>query len=560
MYNLLKKIIYTCVLTGMFAYSSSTLAENFVVIDHKFSMSDPAFGDINGGGGGQVIGTPPWGTIVENVYQGTNSTNDIVDFTFFGVPVHVYTAITNQGTPGLLGSPAGSIPGGPAPTIDRVGLTADMSSWFAEWSGTEFSQGNNSNWTACIPHPNYHFLDATAYVTDNLDGTYTIDWNSCITGGSFNSQVGFWQITVDCTTCAPVNMDPPLVLTASQGGGNTQIAVVATGGDVTITSPIGAAPANHTFVWTSKAGVVDTDGDLINGEFVFDSTATAVGSYEFTVSYTDDTNFPTSVDKGNGSIAMRVVATNTLDILDDDSDGIINEYDDAALAVTQLQAENSNSATYVIVSDKGDLKLGHTAFCADTAARMSLSGMAAFAGSNCTAITNSSDDDSLIRVGVGGYHDFELHGLTMGDVAQIVIPLNEAIPASAVYRKFNNNRDVWGTFITGNGDLLASASATSAGVCPVPGSASYTDGLTEGDTCMQLTITDGGTNDADGSANGQIIDPGALAEVKSGTNAQLSGCSISGNPQNLSEHSEWLLLAIFIAWLGFVGYRRKQAE
>ena len=553
MYNLLKKILYTFTLASLYAFSSTTLANTYSVQDFKFSMMDPAFGDIGGPTGANIVGSAPWGTIVDGVYQGTNSTNDIVNFTFFGATVSVYTAATNQGSVNTAG---GTITGGPAPTFDLVNMTADMSSWFAHWSGTEFLQGNTASdqWDACAANPNVDQLNEIARITDNLDNTYTVDWNSCITTAPFVSQIGFWQLTLECTVgCIPVIAGDADTLSATVAAATTRTVVI--GETVDIASSFDGL-ANYEFVWETD----ELTGSATAGTYSF--TAGTEGLYVFTSTYTDKS---TGVDgpwvKGSGSIVIRVVASATVDILDDDNNGIINEYDDSGLAATQLQAELSNAATYVLVSDKGELKLGSAAFCAGTAARLSQADMANYAGINCTAVTNAEDDDSFISVGTGGYHDFEVHGLVMGETASIVIPLNAGIPAHAVYRKYNGNSGIWGTFIQGDGDALASASATSEGICPVPGDAAYTSGLTAGNNCLQLSITDGGLNDADGAANGQIIDPGTLAEINSGTEAQLAGgCSISGNPQNLNEHAEWLLLAAFIAWFGILSYRRKQAE
>ena len=39
------------------------------------------------------------------------------------------------------------------------------------------------------------------------------------------------------------------------------------------------------------------------------------------------------------------------------------------------------------------------------------------------------------------------------------------------------------------------------GVCPPSGSNLYSSGLTVGHLCLQLTIQDGGANDADGARN-----------------------------------------------------------
>jgi large repetitive protein len=46
---------------------------------------------------------------------------------------------------------------------------------------------------------------------------------------------------------------------------------------------------------------------------------------------------------------------------------------------------------------------------------------------------------------------------------------------------------------------------------PAPASADYAEGLLEGNHCIQLTIEDGGKNDADGVVNGIVVDTGVLA-------------------------------------------------
>jgi hypothetical protein len=48
-------------------------------------------------------------------------------------------------------------------------------------------------------------------------------------------------------------------------------------------------------------------------------------------------------------------------------------------------------------------------------------------------------------------------------------------------------------------------------VCPSPDDTVYQAGLTEGHYCLMMLIQDGGANDADGKANGTIVDPGGLA-------------------------------------------------
>jgi large repetitive protein len=48
------------------------------------------------------------------------------------------------------------------------------------------------------------------------------------------------------------------------------------------------------------------------------------------------------------------------------------------------------------------------------------------------------------------------------------------------------------------------------GYCPPPGDTGWQPGMTAGHFCLQLTIEDGGPNDADGEINSAISDPGAV--------------------------------------------------
>ncbi len=548
---LTKQNILLSILVLLGAYSFNVAAESFRIDDMRFSMQGPSFSEWNGTPTDpSPYGEYPAGTLVEGTYQGSNSTNELVRFTFFGPNVYVYTAATNHGAPN---TDAGTITGGPEPTIDLTTLTADLSSWFATWNGTEFNQGNNSNFAACAVNSAYSNLSPIAAVTDNLDGTYVIEWNSCITGGAFNGQIGYWRLYVTCTTCPESTLGAADSLTATQGG-NTTRTVIHGAGNVTVTSSFGVSPTGFGGSWTNTGSITDTDGDI--GSFTFDPDAVTPGLYKFTYNYQDNTTTPAT--KGTGSIVIKVVASATVDVLDDDNDGISNVNDNSALNAMQLQAELGNSTAYVLQSDKGRLTLGQTAFCAGTGARITMDDITNYGSSTCTAVTNS--DDSIIKsVGVGGFYDFEVHDLSLGATAQMVVPLTSPIPANATYRKYKGASG-WEIFTVNNENYLASAPSTSPGVCPGIGDAAYTTGLNQGDDCLLITIKDGGPNDTDNSANGIIKDPGGIAQIESGVDARLrgNGCSMTANA-NARDHAEWLLVAGFIALLGWFKMSRRKA-
>ncbi len=561
MYFHLKKALLMPALLGLSLFTIEATAESFQITDFRFGMEDPSFSTWRTSSGATPIDPTQYGILVEGTYQGSNSTNALINFNFFNAEVHVSTNSVNDGT---TNTPAGSISGGPAPTIDRVGLTADMSSWFAEWNGTDFNQGNNTNFTACdtpspsngfSASPNAGLLSSIATVTDNFDGSYRVNWNSCITGGAFNGKVGFWQLDVTCTTCPPSQLGRTDILTAKQNGGpNTQTATI-NGGSVVIQSSHGTSPANFTFLWeSSDSGITDTDGDTTDGNFSFNPSGRAEGNYIFTTSYKDLNTTPET--KGKGEIIIRLVSTAVGDIDDSNNNGIQNK-DDASLASTQLQVELGTNNTSAIETSTGSLRLGKTAFCAGKAARITKEDFEAYASANCETM-NNSNDNLLKETGIGAYYDFEITGLALGETADIVIPLTATIPNSAVYRKYTEQSG-WSTFITEGNDKLSSASSTSPGVCPSPTSTAYTSGLTTGDDCVRLSITDGGPNDGDRSANGLIKDPGAVAAINSGIEANLSsGCSITTNA-NAQDHAEWLLVAGFIALLGWFKMSRRKA-
>lgn len=120
-----------------------------------------------------------------------------------------------------------------------------------------------------------------------------------------------------------------------------------------------------------------------------------------------------------------------------------------------------------------------------------------------TPVSDSSYD------AVSGIYDFEIHGLSDAQrTAQIVIPLASSIPAGATVRKFADG--TWYSFVENASDNIKSVASVN-GECPIAGSSDYQAGLITFKNCLQLTMTDGGPNDADGQANGVISDPVTLA-------------------------------------------------
>ncbi|WP_197497786.1 Ig-like domain-containing protein [Vibrio scophthalmi] len=130
-----------------------------------------------------------------------------------------------------------------------------------------------------------------------------------------------------------------------------------------------------------------------------------------------------------------------------------------------------------------------------------------------------SDNAGLYQHGV---FDFVLTGLSSpGELVSVVLPQQEVLPENASYRKYI--RGEWVDFVDdGDDSLYPNGSIRSTlgqpGICPPPDVPDnllsvWTSGLTEGHWCVQLSIRDGGLNDADGIANASIVDPGGVVTL-----------------------------------------------
>ncbi len=173
-----------------------------------FNMGAPVGGSgtvaLTGGSAAPLVAGTYQGGAVDSATGGTyGTTNTLTNFSFFGTPVYTYTAAQeNQCVPGSTCTTSGNglIPGGPyaAPTgtVDTTAgtITMNLPSWVASWNGTDFNQGTNNGSTSS---------STVATGTYNAStGAYVVDWHSFITGGSFNGQTGYWQLSGNVTTAA----------------------------------------------------------------------------------------------------------------------------------------------------------------------------------------------------------------------------------------------------------------------------------------------------------------------------------------------------------------------
>jgi len=180
------------------------------------------------------------------------------------------------------------------------------------------------------------------------------------------------------------------------------------------------------------------------------------------------------------------------------------------------------------------ISLGNVAFRA--------SGIATSVGSN-EIITHGNDG-----AGAGtdqgfsydhGLFDFSISGIPVaGDSVRVVIAQFASIPADAVYRKLMPAG--WQYFEEDANNALASAPGEE-GICPPPGDVAYVAGLNEGDWCVQLTIEDGGANDADGIADRAVHDP-------SGVSSEPVTATVTGNGGGALSGNVLMLMSLVLLW------------
>ena len=275
---------------------------------------------------------------------------------------------------------------------------------------------------------------------------------------------------------------------------------------------------SHSFDWSGSDNRLVPDSGFNNETFAFDPLGLADGIYEISVVTRDD---------GEGqleSLQASVVKVTAVkpplsDAEDTDGDGISDAEeghgDDDGDRIPNYLDSTSDASTLPVNDNSGQvlsetdvsLRLGRVAHSAGEAqAAVTLESLENYQSNQGINSPSGSDPDFTYPSGV---FDFEASGFPTGESVKVVIPLLTAVPEGASYRKFHDN-DGWQDFTENGTDAVRSAPGA-LGVCPAPSDASYRSGLNQGDYCVELTLTDGGPNDADGIANGQIFDPGGVA-------------------------------------------------
>ncbi|WP_019602070.1 tandem-95 repeat protein [Teredinibacter turnerae] len=320
--------------------------------------------------------------------------------------------------------------------------------------------------------------------------------------------------TTFALTIVERNVPPKLTLTLRQAGKQT-IQVTPNGGDVTVTSAVVDPNPNdtHSIDWSGTDSLLN-DTSATPTVLTFSPADLASGRYKVKAKATDSAN-------GSNTAVLHFVVVQSLPQLlatdDTDNDGIddetegtadsdddgIADYLDNITATNVLPERARQTDSFLIECDPGvRCRLGEFSIQTPSSGARLLE-------DERSALNDFNEDTHFNSSGI---FDFELADLPeAGRSTSVVIPQIAPIPANALYRKFQNGE--WRTFIEDANNLLHSTAGTE-GFCPPPGDSAWQPGLTEGHWCVQLTIEDGGPNDADGEVNGSVSDPGAVATQK----------------------------------------------
>lgn len=304
---------------------------------------------------------------------------------------------------------------------------------------------------------------------------------------------------------------PQLAFRVSQAGEIRQV-VYGDDGDITVEALVddpNGGPANCEDWQTGTLPVV------INGcSVTIDASAASAGSFTLSTTAVDVQNRVTR------SVTLLLLNNKPVLTADDtDGDGIANNVEGAVDSnhngiLDYLEAQGgeqpesillrlgSGSSLLLLASADDGLQLSAGSYAiAAQSATTPQAGIQIFAAQVADGSSVIVDSDFAA---VGAIYDFEVSGLsTVNTVAHVVLPLPVALPASAQWRELSSTGR-WTSFSSVGGDAIASAPRGADGQCPAPGAAAYQAGLVAGNSCVQLTITDGGANDADGLVNGAV--------------------------------------------------------
>jgi len=323
------------------------------------------------------------------------------------------------------------------------------------------------------------------------------------------------------------NIAPAAALQVSQAGEN-RLTLSQAGGVATIEATVSDAnPADQlsgSWMFADLVGASQAGNKLS-----FDPAQQAPGVYP--VSYTVQDNGSPQLQATaqvfvviQPSLPLLTDADADGDLIPDNSEGFadgdgdgIPDYLDAINECNVVPAEGQQQVSYLAEGEPGVcLRRGSVAVLSDSG--------------GLQVKTVELQPDSTAN-NIGGIFDFIAYGLPVqGQSYNLVLPQRNPVPSNAVYRKFTAAGG-WVDFVS-NARNSVTSTAGERGFCPPPGDSRWTPGLTEGHWCVQVTVEDGGPNDADGIANSAIVDPGGVAVAANGNKLPVAVADTLTTPIN----------------------------
>jgi hypothetical protein len=317
------------------------------------------------------------------------------------------------------------------------------------------------------------------------------------------------------------NVAPTLNLSLRQNGREARI-ITQTDGVITFTATVDDPnPGDtHQYAWTFPSISANNVSDSVK---TIDVATLAEGVYRVSLRVTDSNAVPLSTNNG---ISFQVIAAvpTLSNASDSDDDGIDDESEGFGDSDGDGQPDYLDAIPLPNVLNEQAGDNGSFLLEADPGIRLSLGEIALQNGADGAHLSENelADTPDEEFFNVGGFFNITASEVPeSGASVNIVIPQRAVIPANPFYRKLINGS--WFNFIENANNSLASASGEQ-GLCPPPGSDDYGPGLTPGYWCVQITIEDGGPNDADGEANGTVEDPGGVSQnLAVATNTRVKG-------------------------------------
>ena len=305
-------------------------------------------------------------------------------------------------------------------------------------------------------------------------------------------------------TISEQNLPPQVEIAVEQQGRETTTIASGAGLIAFLTNVRDDPAQGHAFDWSGSDPALIDPIAVNDPSYLLDPAGLSAGLFDTRVSVIDNGTPPLGA---TASSLLSVVTAPRVLRSDEDTDG--DGRSDAAEG--PADADSDRIADYLDdVANSNMLRLAPDRRILETMPGVGVRlGAATFVRGSAYAALKESELATDTRFGFGSdVQDFEITRVVAGQQARIVVPLANPLSAGAVLRKYVHGQ--WQNVLEDSGNVVRSAGGAS-GACPPAASPSYVAGLRAGNGCIELTLTDGGPNDADGVADGVIRMTGGVA-------------------------------------------------